>query len=141
MFQVLQCTFLTFDYFQGFSPLSRSFHESFSLSWFVSFLTIFQVLQCVCLIFHIFQFSRHMPGPIVYISHFSSFSCLSPYSRSNNMSFSFSLLVRFLTTFQVLQCAFLIFHVFQFFSPLFRLYRVCVSFSIFSGFSMFLAIF
>ena len=33
-----------------------------------------------------------------------------------------------LTMFQVLQCAFLIFHVFHFFSPCSRSYSVCVSF-------------
>ena len=32
-------------------------------SWFSVFLSIFQVIQCLCLIFHVFQFSRHNPGP------------------------------------------------------------------------------
>jgi hypothetical protein len=38
------------------------------------FLAIFHVLKCVFLIFRDFQFSRHIPGPTVCISHFPSFS-------------------------------------------------------------------
>jgi hypothetical protein len=71
---------------------------------------------------------------------------------SYNVSYSFSKLVSFLTIFQVLQCAFLIFQVFQCFSPYSRSYNVCVSFSPFfsfptvcifhiSRFSMFLTLF
>ena len=33
-------------------------------------LAIFHVLKCVFLIFGDFQFSRHIPGPSVCISHF-----------------------------------------------------------------------
>ena len=54
IFQVLQCAFLIFHPFQFFSPYSRSYS--------------------VYLILHILQFFRHIPGPIMFISHFSSFS-------------------------------------------------------------------
>uniref|UniRef100_A0A0V1KJL3 Uncharacterized protein n=1 Tax=Trichinella nativa TaxID=6335 RepID=A0A0V1KJL3_9BILA len=33
-------------------------------------LTIFEVLQCAFLLFEVFQFSRHIPGPRLCISHF-----------------------------------------------------------------------
>jgi hypothetical protein len=48
--------------------------------------------------------------------------------------FSFPELVSFLAIFQVLQCAFLIFHIFQCFSPYSISYHVCVSFSTFFSF-------
>jgi hypothetical protein len=35
---------------------------------------IFQVKRCLCHIFHVFLFSRHIPGPTMCISHFSRFS-------------------------------------------------------------------
>ena len=41
------------------------------------FLAIFHVLKCVFLIFRDFQFSRHIPGPSVCISHFSRFLVIS----------------------------------------------------------------
>ena len=41
------------------------------------FLTIFHILKCVFLIFRDFQFSRHIPGPTVCISHFSRFLAIS----------------------------------------------------------------
>ena len=89
--------------------------------------------MCVCLIFHVFRFSHHIPGPIVCVFHFPRFSVFSPYSRSYREYFSFSTFFNvsrhipgsavyvahfarfsvFLAIFQVLQCAFLIFHVFQ----------------------------
>ena len=40
------------------------------------FLTIFYVLNCVYLIFCELQFSRHIPGPTVCISHFSRFTVI-----------------------------------------------------------------
>jgi hypothetical protein len=72
-----------------------SYHVSFSFSPFISFLAIFQVLQCKFLNFLVGQVSRHIPGPIVCISHFARFS-------------------EFLTIFQVKQCLCLIFHEFKF---------------------------
>jgi hypothetical protein len=41
------------------------------------------------------------------------FECFSPYSRSNSVCVSFCMFFSFLAIFQVLQGAFLIFHVFQ----------------------------
>jgi hypothetical protein len=93
IFQVLQCAFFIFHFFtvsrsftgptgcvshfarffQCFSPYSRSYHD-FLIFLFASFLDIFKVLQCVFLIFHVFQFSGHITGPNVFISHFSRYS-------------------------------------------------------------------
>ena len=58
MFHVLQWTFLNFPPFSVF-------------------LDIFHILKCVFLIFRYFQFSRHIPGPTVFISHISRFSMIS----------------------------------------------------------------
>ncbi|SFW05762.1 Uncharacterised protein [Chlamydia abortus] len=58
IFHVLQWTFLNFP---PFSVL----------------LAIFHVLKCVFLIFRDFQFSRHITGPSVCISHFSRFLVIS----------------------------------------------------------------
>ena len=58
VFQVLQWTFLNYPRFSAF-------------------LAIFQVLKCVFLIFRNFQFSRHIPGPSLGISHFSCFLLIS----------------------------------------------------------------
>ncbi|SFW06489.1 Uncharacterised protein [Chlamydia abortus] len=60
IFYVLQWTFL------NFLPFSV-------------FLAIFHDLKCVFLIFRNFQFSRHIPGPSVCISHFSLFLVISSF--------------------------------------------------------------
>jgi hypothetical protein len=99
-------------HFSVFSPYSSSYNVHFSFSTFSVFVAIFQVLQCVCFIFHFFQFSRHIPAPTVCISHFPCLS-VSPYYRSYNVCVSFSTFFSFLAIFHVLQCAFLIFHVFS----------------------------
>jgi hypothetical protein len=88
--QVLQCTFVIFPLFQCFSPYSRSYHVSFSFSFFVSFLAIFQVLQGIFLIFHVFH-------------------CFSPYSRFYSECVSYSNFLSLLSLFQFLPCEFLIF--------------------------------
>ena len=103
-------------------------------SHFSIFLAIFHLLQYVFLIFHVFQ-------------------CVLPYSTSYSVHFSLRFSV-FLAIFQVLpsdfliflavkfschipgpKVAFLIFQVFHCFSPLYRSYSVCVSFSTFCSFS------
>ncbi|SFW05293.1 Uncharacterised protein [Chlamydia abortus] len=62
IFHVLQRTF------QNFPPFSV-------------FLAIFHVLKCVFLFFRDFQFSCHIPGPTVCISHFSRFSVISSFFK------------------------------------------------------------
>ena len=79
----------------SFSPYSRSCDMHLSFSTFSVFLAIFQVKQWFCLFFHVFQYSRHIPGHTVWISHFPPISV-------------------FLATFNFLQLVFLIFHEFQF---------------------------
>jgi len=108
--QILPCVFLIFHLCQCFSPYSMSYHVSFCFSFLVSFLAIFQVVQCAIFIFDVFQ-------------------CFLPYSRTYSVSVSFSTLFSFSSQswsshfscfllspalFQVLQCVFLISHVFQF---------------------------
>ena len=75
IFWVLEFAFLSFHFFLCFSPYSRSYSVCFSFCTFfrVFFFPIFQVLLCVSLIFHVFQFSAHIPGPIVCISRFPRF--------------------------------------------------------------------
>jgi hypothetical protein len=101
LFQVLQWTFL------NFLPFSV-------------FLAIFHILKCVFLIFRDFQFSRHIPGPTVCISHFSRFPVISSFFKSSRGRFSFSMIFNFLAIFHVLQRTFQIFDLFQFSSPYFK---------------------
>ena len=58
----------------SFLAYSRSFSVHFSFFTFLVFLAIFHVLHCVFLILPAFQFSRHIPGSTVCISHFRPFS-------------------------------------------------------------------
>ena len=94
IFQVLQCAFLIFHVFQCF--------------------IIFQVVKWMFLIFHDFQFSCHIPRPTVDISKFSTFFSFPRLISPPKVCIShFPEIFSFLAIFQVLQCAFLIFHVFQ----------------------------
>jgi hypothetical protein len=95
VFQFLKCVFLTLHVFQCFFPYFMSYHVSFSWFSFVSFLILYQVLQSEFLLFQVGQFSRHIPGPTVCISHFSGFSV-------------------FLAIFHVLPCEFISFLICQF---------------------------
>jgi len=92
IFQVLECAFLILHFFFTVSCLFPGPTVCVShvpLFFFFSFLAIFQVLECVCLIFLICQFSRHIPGPTVFMYHFRRFSVFSPLSRSYSAYFSF----------------------------------------------------
>jgi len=132
IFHVLQCGFLIFTFFfQCFWPFSRSYSVCVSFSTFVSFLATIQVLNGVYFLFHVFTVFCHIPGPTVGVSHFALFQCFLPYFMSYHVTFSFSSSVSFLAIIQVLRCAFLRLHVFQFFSLYSRSYSVCVSFSTF----------
>ena len=97
----------------------------FSILCFSLFLATFQVLQCVFLIFHVFQFSRHIPGPTVCFSQFGSFSV-------------------FLIIFQDIHFSSQFFHVIQF-SPHIPGHRVFVShfpcFSVSSPYSRYYNVF
>ncbi|SFW05532.1 Uncharacterised protein [Chlamydia abortus] len=101
IFHVLHSTFLNFP--------------PFSL-----FLAIFHILKCVFLIFHDFLSSRHIPGPTVCISHFSSFAVISSFFKWSSGCFSFSKIFSFLAIFHVLQWTFQIIQLFQFSSPYFK---------------------
>jgi len=115
IFQVLQCAFLIFHVFSDF--------------------VIFQFVKWMSLIFHDFQFSCHIPCPTVDISKFSTFFSFPRHiSRSKVCISPFSVIFIFLAIFQVLQCAFLIFHVFQ----RFRHFSIQVDVSHFPSFSVFL---
>ena len=102
-----------FPWFSVSVPYSRAYSVYFSFSTF-------------------FSLSSHIPGQTVFVSHFPSFwlflainssptvcisqflrfQCSSPYFTSYCLCFSFSIIYTFLTIFQVLQCAFLIFSLF-----------------------------
>ena len=108
-----------FTFFQCFSPYFTSYSVCFSFSM-------------------IFSFFLHNPGPTVCFSHFALFFRVSHHiPGSYHVSFSFFSFVSFLDIFQVLQCAFHIFHGFGCFSHL-SPPTVCVSH--FPPFSVFLAI-
>ncbi|SFW06971.1 Uncharacterised protein [Chlamydia abortus] len=87
-------------------------------STFLVFLTIFHVLKCVFLIFRDIQFSRHIPGPSVGISHFSHFGDFVIFQVVKWMFLIFHDF-SFLAIFHVLQWTFLNFPLFQFSSPYF----------------------
>ena len=133
--------------------MTYSVHFSFSKLFSVS--RHIQILYCLCLILHVFQFPRHIPGPLVCVLDFSCFSvfliifhvlrCVffifhdfqfshrtpgPTVCNSHFSSFSFF----FFALFQVLRYAFLIFHIFQCFSRNFMSYSVCFSFSMTSVF-------
>ena len=91
IFHVLQWTFLNFPPFSVY-------------------LDIFHVLKCAFLIFRNFQFSRHIPGPSVCISHFSRFLVISSFFKSSSGCFSFFTFFSDFFIFQVVQWMFLIFH-------------------------------
>ena len=118
IFQVLQCVFLNLHVFKCFSPYSRTYIFRVSFSTLFSFLPTFQVIKCLCLIFQVFQFPRHNPGTTVKFFIFHVIHHFLPYSRSYCVCFSFSTIFIFLIILQVLQCAFLIFPVFECFSPI-----------------------
>jgi hypothetical protein len=106
IFHVLQWTFLSFPPFSVF-------------------LAIFHVLKCVFLIFRDFQFSRHIPGPSVGISHFSRFLVISSFFKSSSGCFSFSKIFSFLAIFHVLQRTFQNYPTFSVFLALFHILK-CV---------------
>jgi hypothetical protein len=83
------------------------------------FLAVFQVIQCLFPIYHVFQFSYHIPSPTVCISHstfFTIFFCHIPHSAVSTSHFPY---------FSVY---------FQCFSSCARSYTLCVSFSMFFNF-------
>ena len=156
--QVLQCAFNILYVFEYFSPNSRSCSVCFSFSTFFSFLAIilflqyvffnfscflvllaiFYFLQCVFPIFHDIQVSKHIPCPTLCISHFPRFWVFLNIFHFLTVYFTFSMIFSFPAIFQVLECAFLIFKNFQCFSPNSMSYSVCVSFSMFFFFLVFL---
>ena len=106
IFHVLQWTFLNFPTFSIFPA-------------------IFHVLKCVFLIFRNFQFSRHIPGPSVGISHFSRFLVISSFFKSSSGCFSLSMIFSFHGIFNVLQWTFLNFPPFSVFLDIFHVLK-CV---------------
>ncbi|SFW06003.1 Uncharacterised protein [Chlamydia abortus] len=85
--------------------LSFSVHFTFFTSF--SDFVIFQVVKWMFLIFHDFQFSCHIPRPTLDISKFSTFFSFPRHISRPKVCISHFLLA----IFQVLQCAFHIFHV------------------------------
>jgi hypothetical protein len=91
------------------------------------FLAIFHFLKYVFLIFCDFQFSRHIPGATVCISHFSRFSVISSLFKSSSGCFSFSMIFSFLAIFHVLHWTFLKFPPFSVFLANISLPKVSIS--------------
>jgi hypothetical protein len=82
--------------FLVFSPYSRYYCVTFTFFTFSVFLAIFQVYSVYVLYFTCFTVSHHIPGPTVWLSHFSRFQCFAPYSRSYSVCVSFSTFFCFL---------------------------------------------
>ena len=80
--------------------------------------------------FHDFQLSCHIPGPVVFMSHFRRLSLFSPYSIFLQCVCLIFPVFLFSCHIQILQCTYLIFHVFHCFLSCSRSYHV--SFSVFS---------
>ena len=99
--------------FSVFLPYSRSYTVHISFSKFFSFLAIFQVLQCPFLIFHGFQFTCHISGLTVCISHIPYFSVFLAIFQALQCAFLLFKIFSFLAIFWVLECTFLILQVFQ----------------------------
>ena len=114
IFQFLQYAFLIYHDFHVSGHIPSPTVCICHCSRFTVFLTIFQVIQCAFLIFHVFQFSRHIPGPTVFVSFSTSFQFSSHKPGPTVCISHFSSFSQFLAIFQVLQCVFLIFHLFQF---------------------------
>ena len=91
-----------FQWFSVFLPYSMSYSGHSKIFHISVFLAIFHVLKCVFIIFRDFQFSLHIPGPTVCISHFSRFSVISSFFKSSSGCFSFSMIFSFLAIFLVL---------------------------------------
>ena len=126
-----------FARFSVFLQFSRTYIFRVSFSTLFSFLPTFQVIQCLCLILKLLTFSQNNTGPTLCISHFQVSHCFLPHSRSYSVCFSFSTIFIFLSILQVLQCAFLIFPVFECFSTIQLKQCLCLI----STFFNFLAIF
>ena len=133
IFQVLQCAFLIFHVNRWFSHFSNLQVDVSHFPWFSVFLpysmsynvhskfsTFFcfprhisrPKIKCVFLIFRDFQFSRHIPGPSVGISHFLRFLVISSFFKSSFFTFFSDFVI-----FQVLKWMFLKFHIFSVFLP------------------------
>ena len=137
IFQVLQCAIFIFQFISvsrhipGHTVFVSHFPRfsvfSSKSRYYSMYFTIFHVFHCfspyfsscsVCFWFcRFFSDFCHNSCPRMWVSHFPHLSVFSPYSRFYNVSFSFFLLVSFIAIFHVLQWAYLIFHVFQCFSP------------------------
>ena len=113
--------FSLFFHFLILSPYSRSYSVHFLFST-------------------LFSFSRHIPGLTVCISFYTLYSFFgifqvlrseehTSYFRSYSVCVPFYTFFSFFAIFHVLQCAFLIFQVFQCFSPYFTSCSLCFSFS------------
>ena len=108
--------------------------------------------------FTFFTVSRHIPGPVLGVSHFARCSVFLGIFQVQSCEFLIFLVGQYSCHILVPMCTFIIFHVFQCFSPKSRFYSVYFSFfmfftvsrhipgptvcvSQFSCFSVFLALF
>jgi len=124
-FSVLQCVFLIFTFlsvflpifsvfFFIFSPYSMSYIVHFSLFTFFRFLSIFHILQCAFLFFHVFHIFSTNARSYSVLFLFSTFLSFSHHVRGHTYTvhFSFFTFFTFFLMFQIIQCSFLILHVF-----------------------------
>ena len=119
IFHYLMSVILIFRdfHFSRHIPCSTCVH--FSFFTFFSDFVIFQVVKWMFLIFHDFQFSCHISRPTMDISKFSTFFSFPRHIARPKVCISHFPWFSGLAIFLVLQCAFVIFHVFQYFSSYF----------------------
>ena len=104
----------TFSRFTLFLITTRSYSVCFSFSTFFKFFTQIQVLIWVFFLFHIFHCFSPQSRSYSLCLYFTPFSYFTFHATFlyYHVSFSFSSFVSFLATFQFLQWAIFIFHVF-----------------------------
>ena len=134
IFQVLQCVFLIVRDFLFSRHTPGSTVCIFILQVFHYFLP-YTNSKCFCLIFQVFKLFS--PYSRTYSMHFSFSTLFSVPCHISHPTVCFShfpFIFSFFAILQLLQCAFLIFHVFQCLLPYYTSYSVCFSFSMIFSF-------
>jgi hypothetical protein len=150
IFQVIQCS-CPFPRLSVFSPPSRSYKGVFFIFHIYHCFSPYSRSYSVCFSFYtFFSISRHISCPTMLVSHFPSLSVFLQYDRSYRVYFSFFMFFRvprfipghtvfvsfstfgsFLTIFQVLKWACLIFYVFSVFLAIFHVIEcLCLIFHV-----------
>ena len=133
IFQFIQCLCLNFHFFKFsrqnpsttacisqyftystiFRDISAPTVGASHIKYFSMIFAIIHVVACEFLILLVCHFSRHIPGPTMWVFHFFVGEFYRLFTGPTVGISHFSRLSVFLAIFQVIQCLSLIFHVFQ----------------------------